>query len=329
MKSRDGMMFEGKDGTTRYTAMVRSTQTGPTTKLFGDSTYAAVDGRYVNGVYFFGADDPVADKGIKSDSFPQTAGTFTYGPGGREFAGTFHGAKGMYACSASVCTAEWTEDGIDLSQGSATEGRWTFTPDDGARITIPDRRYQSYGWWLQENADGTVDAGPVHFLSTGFVMASGVTALEGTAEYKGPATGKYSIYSGAFSERSEAGHFTADAKLMADFGNSTENGRISGMIENFVTASGAKDDWMVSLEASGMDATDGLNDTGAFSGKTVWTIGEAVSDDDTGTYIGNMYENGSDLVPKEVGGTFDAKFEQGVGRMVGAFAATLPRPDDD
>ena len=138
----------------------------------------------------------------------------------------------------------------------------------------------------------------------------------------GSAVGKYAIYSGVHSDGEDAGHFNADAMLMADFGDLTQIGQISGMINNFVTASGDKD-WMVTLGAS-RDQTDGTRftglatATGMFDGPTVWTIGDTPSNL-PGSYNGRMYDLDSNGVPKEVGGTFYAPFEGGVGRMIGTF----------
>ena len=307
-------MFSKKVGTTQWSAQVYSTVEASTTKLLAE--VLATDTNY-NGTHLNFPSNPSADSNIKSPSFPQESGTRHYPAGKREFSGTYMGASGTYSCSAVTCSATWTTTGIDLSEG------WVFTPADNARAVIPDGTYQSYGWWLQKNADGTMDAGPVHFTTAGAAPTSGVTVLQGSAKYEGSAAGKYAIYSGAFSERSEAGHFTADVMLEANFGG-TENGRVSGKIDGFMTGNGPKDDWEVSLNASGADATDGLNDTGAFSGTTTWKIG-TVSSGDSGAYSGNLYDStkaGQDGVPYEAGGTFDAPFEGGVGEMVGAFAAT-------
>ena len=275
---------------------------------------------YVGGIYTFGT-DPDAYDGIKADNFPQKSGAETYAAGKRTFGGTLDGAPGTYKCNASstMCKATWTEAGIHL------DGAWTFTPEEGAKVVDPDTAYQSYGWWLQKDKDGEIkDAGPVHF-TTGFETTSGVQELEGTAKYMGTAAGKYSIYSGAFSARSEAGHFTAAAELMADFGNRTDEGKISGKIDNFVTASGEKDNWTVTLKSTDL-ATGGGGAFGSTTrGETVWKIGDIASKE-MGGYMGGMYGyTGGDGVPAEVGGTFDAPFEGGVGQMVGAFAAELAK----
>ena len=323
------MMFEGENSAEdMFTAMVYDTKADDKMKPFADmlprvmtSGTLSTTAGYVGGVYTFGT-TPDAYDGIDADDFPQKSGKKTYAAGKRTFGGTLDGAPGTYKCSAATddCEATWTEDGIDL------DGAWTFTPEEGAKVVDPDTKYQSYGWWLQKDKDGEIkDAGPVHF-TTGFGTTSGVDALEGTAKYMGTAAGKYSIYSGAFSARSEAGHFTAKAELMADFGDETAPGKISGKIDNFVTASGEKDNWTVTLKSTALATGGG----GAFGntarGDTVWKIGDTDSEE-MGGYMGRMYGHatGANGVPDEVGGTFDAPFEGGVGQMVGAFAAELAK----
>ena len=309
-KPNDMGMFSKKDGTTQWSAQVYSTKEGDTTKLLAE--VLASDTNY-DGTRLNFASPSSADPKIKSPSFPQESGTRTYPPDNRQFSGTYQGASGMYSCSATTCTAKWTTAGILLSSG------WVFTPADGARAVIADANYQSYGWWLRKNADGTMDAGPVHFTTPTDLAATGIAALEGSATYEGSAVGKYAIYSGAFSERSEAGHFTADVRLDAEFGDGTEAGTISGMINGFKTEAGDKDDWSVALRTS----TE-LSDSAASTGATAWKIG-TVTSGETGGYSVRLYDtgkSGQDGVPYEAGGTFDAPFEGGVGEMVGAFGAT-------
>ena len=150
---------------TKFTAMVYSTQADPAMKLFGDDDRPDIVAGYDGTDYDFGGDtgsaDPAANPGIKSPGFPQ-AGMKTYDdPGEREFAGTLYEATGTYTCTVASCTAQWTEGGIDLSTG------WEFTPEKGAMTATADPKYQSYGWWLAEHANGKLDAGPVHFTTGG------------------------------------------------------------------------------------------------------------------------------------------------------------------
>ena len=307
--------FSGaNDNEDKFTVNFRTTREDPVKKLFSDVHSGE---RFNEGIFTFNIDDPAATDAIVSPDFPQNAGQRPYDEG-TEFRGTYDGADGVYKCTAADCTATRTLNGIDLSAG------WQFDPDDGATVAVQDSAYQTYGWWLQKNKDGMVlAAGPVYFTTPDSLAATGVTALQGTATYEGSAMGKYAIYSGAFSGSSEAGHFSADAMLVASFGSEDQQGRISGTINGFVTEAGDKDNWTVTLLASGGGLADGLTDAGAFSGDAVWKIG-SVSSAEMGTYNGSLYESDKedqDGVPYEAGGTFQAPFEAGVGQMVGAFAA--------
>ncbi len=317
----NGMSSAKNTAGDEFTAFIASTKEANSGRLFAED-YATGSLRLSGGrTALTGAGQialiATADDRAMSSSFPQEAGTRSYPAGNREFRGSYDGAAGQYSCTGATCTVQFTPGGYIFV------GTWVFDPDDGARTSVADANFVSYGWWLRKNTDGEIiDAGPVSF-ATG-TDAAGVTALQGTAKYSGSAAGKYAIYSGAFSERSEAGHFTADATLMVNFGDESENGRVSGMIDNFMTEAGAKGDWSVSLALSGADASDGLNDTGDFAGTTTWTIGD-VDSDVAGAYSGSLHDSakpGQDGVPYEAGGFFDARFEAGVGEMVGAFGAT-------
>ena len=317
----DGMSTGKNTAGDVFTAFIASTKEANSGRLFAED-YATGSPRLTGGrTALTGAGQialiTTADDRAMSSDFPREAGTRTYPAGNREFRGSYDGAAGKYSCTGATCTVQFTPDGYIFA------GTWVFDPDDGARTSVADANFVSYGWWLRKNSDGEiVDAGPVSF-ATG-TDAAGVTALQGTATYSGSAAGKYAIYSGAFSERSEAGHFTADAMLKANFGDDGENGRVSGMIDNFMTEAGAKNDWSVSLALSGTSMADGLDDDGDFSGNTVWTIGD-VNSDVTGNYMGSLHDSakpGQDGVPYEARGFFDARFEAGVGELVGAFGAT-------
>ena len=310
-----GTAYEAPVGADKveHSAVVYSTQGDPTTPLFSDE-YTGASGLAFTaeaaGKYTLDTTATTGDKRIASPDFPQEAGTLTYADAKRTFRGTFQGAAGEYQCTGDTCTAQFKQDG-----GINLAGTWTFDPDDNARVRKADTTYLSFGWWLAKG-EAALDAGPI-LISHGSPAALSITTLEGTATYKGHAAGKYAIYSGAFSDRSEAGHFTAAAELKADW-DGTNDGSISGTIDGFMTATGPKDEWSVELQKEDLTAT------GAFeSGIAVWKIGK-VSGGAGGSYSGNLYEadTRNDGVPKEAGGTFSAPFEAGVGQMIGAFAAT-------
>ena len=145
--------------------------------------------------------------------FP-TTGTTSYDD--QKVTGTFMGASGTYECAAT-CTATVTADGVDLGTG------WTFTPGPGATLQQPDARYLQFGWWVRKDKDGPTHAGAFYGVvtpTTTPLAASTIinsAALVGKATYAGSAAGKFAISDPLRPADDNAGHFTADAELMADF----------------------------------------------------------------------------------------------------------------
>jgi len=247
--------------------------------------------------------------------------------------------SGTYKCDAGSgsCTATLSSDGVALSDGT-----WTFTPEDGAKIKVADTDgYLSYGWWLQKNSGGGIeDAGPVLFESADLNgVGAALPGLEGNAVYKrkGGAAGKYAMSPAG--NDSEAGHFTADAELTVNFGGSTggaaDSDTVSGKIYNFTTETGDKD-WMIALGKSDafLATEDGDGRTTGdhrFRGLTTWSIEDNKSIE-RGSYTARLYDEAADYgtsstaAPDEIGGTFSA--EHGDHHMIGAFAATLATTDD-
>lgn len=187
-----------------------------------------------------------------------------------------------------------------------------------------DTMYASYGWWIHKTENGSTFTASAFFDYKGgdgsAELASGVTALQGSATYMGGADGKYAL-SSSTSGTNDAGHFTAKAMLEADF---TDN-MISGTIDNFMGADGMARAWSVELKDQAVsdtwliagDGTSGNTDRQI----TMWTIG-GTDGDASGEWNGQLYNNGDDGVPMTAAGTFYTEFGQG-NRMVGAFGANL------
>ena len=244
--------------------------------------------------------------------------------------GTFHGVPGTYSCtpSTAVCAANVFGKGFQLGTVvSATDatftnggGTWMFEPSDpNARVTeSADDNYASYGWWIRKAAnDGPFTASAFVDEKGTVAAASGLTALNGTATYQGGAAGKYALASST-GGTNDAGHFTAEAVLEADF----TNNEITGTIDNFIGADGMPRDWSVELMESTIGDTGILNTTGQADGapaETAWTIGGTAADD-SGNWSGRLRNNGADGVPQVATGTFYSEHGRD-GRMVGAFGA--------
>ena len=238
--------------------------------------------------------------------------------------GTYNGAMGTYTCSGSTdCTVVLDAD----NKITAVTGGWIFTPSEGATSDQPDYDYLSYGFWLQktEDADGVVTYDEVETFATAHGMSASSGTITGSASYKGGATGVY-VHNdlsdgGGMVESRTAGHFTADASLMAYFGQTVEAdtggagqiapnmlNSLTGTIDNFILSGGEEQDWSVTL---GVASSDTVLTGTSFSGTAKGGNGDGSL---TGTFYG-----AADMQPDAVAGEFNADFSNG--SVAGAFGA--------
>ena len=220
-------------------------------------------------------------------------------------AGSYWGVSGTYYCTptggGTDCSAAVAEMGLTLGGGT-----WSFKPTNPeARVmSAPDGDYASYGWWLHTATNGDLTASAFVARRGTAEPASGITALMGTATYVGGAAGKYAL-SSTTGGTNDAGHFTARATLEANFNDDT----ISGTIDNFMGAGGAKD-WSVELRESTIGDTGPISSDGtaaAAGNETVWTIGGDAAGA-AGSWSGSLQENGDDGVPAIATGTFYTEY---------------------
>ena len=86
-----------------------------------------------------------------------------------------------------------------------------------------------------------------------------VNAITGEAHYRGEAFGRYAEDDdGAMT----VGRFTADANLMADFGDDETAGSIHGGLTGFVANGESRDDWDVRFESAAIEPGMRVNDQG-------------------------------------------------------------------
>ena len=282
------------------------------------------EGAMFNVEYTLDSDDQIADVTsvtdyaglVASPSFDQDAGSKSFELPDNTVAvkidGTFHGVAGTYSCTPGTgtdCTAAVAASGFTLSGGT-----WAFEPTDPeARLMdVQDNIYASYGWWRFTHDDGTEYVSAFAANKGAVPAAAGLDTLNGTATYMGGAAGQYALHS-TTGGTNDAGDFTADATLEANFTDNT----ITGTIDNFMGADGEARDWSVELKESAVAATGEISRAGADD--TVWTIGET-ADDASGEWSGTLYDNGDDGVPTVATGTFYSEYGRD-GRMVGAFGA--------
>ena len=307
------------DGT--YEAIVYSNVGDPTPGNKFSEEYSA---NFADGELDATITEGTASK-VASPSFDQSAGVKSFPLPDNDVAvmisGSFDGVAGTYSCvpSANTCAVRLAASGFDLGGVNATnvfskdaEAVWTFKPTnpDALVPSVPDAIYASYGWWIHKSANDAIYTASAFVSDKGAVeAATGITDLMGTATYMGGAAGMYALRSST-GGTNDAGHFTADAMLEADFNDDT----ISGTIDNFTGADGEARNWSVELEEAGITNVGAINRTG-----TVWTIGGTAAAS-SGQWDGSLKENGDDGVPTVATGTFFSIYG-GDGKMVGAFGA--------
>ena len=262
---------------------------------------------------------------------------------GETFTGSYFGAPGQFQCisggpSNESCALARNDDGtVGVNNISTTEGmtdstgRWSFTPDPGAMITVPDQDWMAYGAWLTtpDNPDGGAEAHRLGVFFNGIdtwvpateaLLSTGDNALRGKATYSGGATGVYV-------DGEDSGLFTARAMLEAVFDADgvvqDADQRISGRIDNFRGTDGVylgddtqaspndptagENDWVVELGA--IDFTD--TTTGTLSTDTDNVTGSADGVAWTGRWNGQFFgpsgTQAKPLAPSGVAGQFWAE----------------------
>ncbi len=254
-----------------------------------------------------------------------------------EVRGTFAGVRGKFFCTPAVgkyCAVQPRPDGLRLGEVSGTsfatthtDNAWRFKPDnmDDRVVGDADAAFVTYGYWIRKGADGTWDVSAFHNNNRGEAQSlsglTGDTSLNGTATYDGGAAGVYAL-------STEAGTFTADAKLVANFTTDSVTGTIDGfMTKGFTGGDGMSRNWSVELQKLQIGSAGGFstNASNNAHGRTRWTMdGDATPA--AGKWEGSFYGwdgAGQGNRPKAATGSFYA--EHGTsGKMVGAFGVQDP-----
>lgn len=238
--------------------------------------------------------------------------------------GTFMKAPGTYTCIATGgCTMAATEAGVTV-----VDAQWTFTPAAGATLQQPDAQYLQFGWWVRKDKDGPTHAGVLYrevvpqVGTATLVTIVDSAPLVGKASYAGAAAGKFAISDPLRAGHDNAGHFTANAKLDADF--KATGSTLSGMIDGFRLNDGSDDPgWSVELQKTGWDGTDKFATSATRDDdQTVWSINGAKGGA-SGAWEAQMFDenaNDNSNVPTSVVGSFSSKIGS-THSMVGAFGA--------
>ena len=239
---------------------------------------------------------------------------------GDEIDGTYFGAAGEFECTAGTCTATRTATG-----GVTLAGTWSFTPSAGAMLMQTDPDYLYFGWWLRQDNDGDpTHAGTIYGSATTNLAAfTGVdaAALVGKASYVGKAAGKFAVSDPLRPADDNAGHFTANAELNADF--KATGSTLSGTIDAFRLNDGSADPgWSIELQEAAWSTNQFATGDTPDGDQTVWSIngnkGAA-----SGSWQAQLYDEVSDdgsNVPTSVVGGFNSSIGN-THSMVGAFGA--------
>ena len=186
-------------------------------------------------------------------------------------------------------------------------------PELAQRVRDPEGEtdFLLFGWWLYDDGD-TVRLSPLTTGSSNPVAQ--VSELEGSATYKGEASGMYAI----LTSTPDSGRFTASATLTADFSDTSQNGTFSGMLDSFKGADGQDRPWTVELGEASISAAS------VFEGENVvWKVnGQTGTGSNSGSWEGKLIE------PFDGGGAVAATGEfvasyGAVGMMGGAFGVEL------
>ena len=250
-------------------------------------------------------------------------GSVTYGATGTgdaqglAFTGAFAGGSGEYRCSGGACSLTLDDRGVPTAMG----GAWTFVPAPGAMVMVPDYDHLYFGWWLNEEEDGSYGfqtfAGGVGFPAG---AADVTAAMAGSATYRGAAAGVYVTMdvSGGQVTRATSGEFTARATLEAHFFGAQDAGEVTGTIDSFRSGDGVPmTGWGVELKAAGLTVGDA-----SFAGETGGTLGSASRGEGSweGLFHGTDGAAGPDARPGHVTGRFDVHFPGA--HLAGAFGAS-------
>ena len=159
--------------------------------------------------------------------------------------GTLDGVAGTFTCPEGYCSLTTSWEGLGYFPW-ADSAPVLFTPDGAGQprvvapavvspsAEVPKVNYLSLGSWLYvPEAGADLDDFRFGIFAGGDDAFAGANlpGLAGTARYAGKATGMYA-------EKVDIDTFSADVEFMAEFGSTSESGRIGGSVSNFELGSG-------------------------------------------------------------------------------------------
>ena len=251
--------------------------------------------------------------------------------------GMFNGVSGKFTSDADI---QDLTVGVDGKGVPSWDGNLNFVPDSAtATVMKADDAYMSLGWWLNEAADGTLDPMVAAWATGGMYVATDkLAALEGEATFQGIAVGKYTHKT---VNDITGGHFNADAKLVADWGDATDPGTLTGTIDGFMQdGQPIGSGWKVELGAESAIPVGGtvavfdpkmgaeIMLTGAVEDTENGAMGTFGTQKTMGTWNANLVDDSRvDGMPGGVTGTFHVGETGHPINMIGAFAASNQEAD--
>ena len=245
----------------------------------------------------------------------------------------FDPANNSFTITNTAPGAGWTigtGNARPLNGGGAGDAIWLAQQVDGGRRVVfayPRAAEEGGTDWLAAGiwtfVPDSEEPGDYEFgaFADGGAPLTGANlqalqALTGTAQYAGQAVGVYYAFSTSTDE-SEAGPFTADVALTANFSTAEALGSISGTVSGVETQDGTAIGATLALGSADI----GSSNAGFFTGATNMTFGGRAY---TGRWGGQFFDNGAATdPPASVAGTFGATTSEagGTGSLVGAFGA--------
>lgn len=212
--------------------------------------------------------------------------------------GEWLGVRGTFYCTADC----------DSQSGNPLGESWHFKPGNVKdRVKAKD---VAWGWWVEPAAGADLIHVRAFVDHGGLTLTTTAPTGDGSATFEGDARGAYAI-------PGEAGSFTAEATLTANF---TGQDTLSGEIKNFKDADGNdKTGWSVALQENNLVAGGlaGYSDSENLRSSTVWTRDGRKGDAMVNAWSAELYGGDDDAVSTHALGTFEAQHQGS--HMVGAF----------
>ena len=240
--------------------------------------------------------------------------------------GTFNGVPGTFSSDGDV--TELTVGVTDMGEATWDSAlNLNFKPDSAtANVMKADDTYMNLGWWLNENTDGGLDPMVAVWATGTPYQDAKMGGLIGKATFMGIAAGKYTHKT---INSIEGGHYNASAKLVADFGDDTAQGTLTGTIDGFMQdGQPIGSGWKVELGAASDPKMGATILSGAVANTNNGALGTFGTQETAGTWNAMFHDNSrTDEMPGAVGGTFHVGQIGHPINMIGAFSASNQEAD--